>query len=152
EGEAASQPGNTSVFADYPEGWGPALDRYFPDGHLAEFQRHKLRTYAIYTQNAGRFGSVDIAPLRRVNSGQSYSLTSTGFPITPIELARSPYPATDISASSFQTLYFGERGGYLFDGYGAIDLSATYSIPVWKSLRPWLKVEIYNLLGNDKQI
>ena len=153
EGEAAGQPGNVSIFADYPEILGPALDRYMPDGRLADFQRHKLRIYGIYTQELGRFGSVDIAPLWRVNSAQSYSLFASGVPLTPIELARNPgYPATDISASTSETLYFGERGQYLFKGYGVLDLSATYSIPVWKTARPWLKVELYNVLNNDKLI
>ena len=33
-----------------------------------------------------------------------------------------------------------------------MDFAATYTIPVWKSVRPWFKVEIYNLLNNQKQI
>jgi hypothetical protein len=35
DGEAANQPGNTSVLGDYPEILGPALDRYLPEGRLA---------------------------------------------------------------------------------------------------------------------
>ena len=153
EGEAPGQPANVSIYADFPEVLGPALDRYMPDGRLADFQRHKLRVYGIYTGELGRFGSIDISPLWRVNSALSYSLIAGGVPLTPIELARNPgYPATDISPATSDNIYFGERGQYLARGYGVLDLAATYSIPVWKTARPWLKVELYNLFNNQKLI
>src|SRR5581483_3621655 len=50
------------------------------------------------------------------------------------------------------TVYFGDRGAYLFKGYGVVDLAATYRVPVWKALQPWIKVEIYNALNNQKLI
>jgi outer membrane receptor protein involved in Fe transport len=154
EGEAAGTPGSTSVYGDYPEILGPALDRIFPEGRLADFQRHKLRVYGIYTQTLGRLGSIDIGPIWRVNSGQVYSLFSSSVAPTSIELARNPgYPTTDVNSSSpAETIYYGERGQYFFKGYGVVDLSATYGIPVWKTAQPWIKVEFYNLLNNTKQI
>jgi Carboxypeptidase regulatory-like domain len=151
--EAANQPGNTSVYADFPEIIGPALDRYLPEGRLADYQRHKLRVYGIYVRNLGRFGSVDVSPIWRVNSGQVYSLSAAGVPITATELARNPgYPANDINANTAFTLFFGDRGSQDFKGYGLLDLAATYSIPVWKSAKPWIKVEFYNILNNDSLI
>ena len=42
-------------------------------------------------------------------------------------------------------------GEHYFLGYG-LDLATTYSVPVWKNLRPWLKFEFYNVLNNQKQI
>ena len=75
-GEAANQPGTTSVFGDYPEIIGPALNRYLPEGRLADFQRHKLRVYGTYTQKMGRFGSIDLSPLWRVDSGRVFSYTA----------------------------------------------------------------------------
>jgi hypothetical protein len=150
EGEAANQPGNVTIYADYPEIFAPALDRYFPEGRLFDFQRHKLRVYATYAQSLGRFGTIDIAPLWRINSGVAYSLFTDNVPLTAIELARNPgYPTNDINASTARRLYYGELGRDEFTGYGALDLSVTYGIPVWRSLRPWIKVEYYNLLGND---
>jgi hypothetical protein len=72
-------------------------------------------------------------------------------PLTAIELARNPgYPANNINANTSQTLFFGERGAGDFAGYGALDLAATYAIPVWKSARPWIKFELYNALNNGK--
>jgi hypothetical protein len=153
-GEAAGQPGITSVLGDFPEILGPALDRYFPSGNLPGFQRHKLRVYGTYTQLMGRFGSIDLSPIWRVNSGQVYSLFTSNQTPTAIELARNPgYPSTDVNTlMPAETLYFGDRGSQFFKGYGVLDFAAMYSIPVMKSAHPWIKVEIYNLLNNDKQI
>ena len=151
--EAANQPGITSLVGDFPEIYGPAIDRYVPDGRLADFQRHKLRLYGTYTQNMGRLGSVDLSPLWRVDSGHVFSYSAASVPLTAIELARNPgYPTNDINALTSNTLYFGERGAGDFPGFGALDFAATYSIPVWKSGKPWFKIEIFNVLNNDKLI
>jgi hypothetical protein len=151
--EAANQPGITSILGDYPEITGPSLSQYLPDGRLADYQRHKLRVYGTYTQSIGRFGSVDVSPLWRVNSGQVFSYIARSVPFTAIELARNPgYPANDINPSVANDVFFGDRGVGDFKGYGLLDLSATYSIPVWKTARPWIKVELYNILNNDKLI
>jgi hypothetical protein len=37
-----------------------------------------------------------------------------------------------------------QRGAGSFEGYGLLDFASTYSIPVWKTVRPWVKVEFYN--------
>jgi hypothetical protein len=151
--EAANQPGIPSVFGDYPEILGPALDRYLPEGRLADFQRHKLRVYGTYTQQMGRFGSIDVSPLWRVDSGQVFSYFAANVPLTAIELGRNPgYPANNINANTSYNLFFGDRGAGDFLGYGLLDLAATYSVPVWKTAKPWVKVEFYNLLNNDKLI
>ena len=151
-GEAAGVPGAQSIYGDFPEIYGPALDRLMPSGHLDSFQRHKMRAYGTYTQPMGRFGSVDLSPIWRVNSGRSYSLTATT-PIPAAQLARNPgYPTNDINPAVRETVFFGDRGQYFFKGYGVMDFAATYAIPVWKSAAPWFKVEIYNALNNQKQI
>jgi len=151
--EAANQPGNPSIYNDFPEILGPALDRYLPTGRLADFQRHKLRLYGTYSRDMRRFGSVDISPIWRLDSGQVYSFSAAGVPVTAIELARNPgYPANDISANTATTLFFGERGANDFLGYGVLDLAATYSVPVWRTVKPWVKIEYYNILNNQKQI
>ncbi len=151
-GEAAGQPGIQSPFGDFPEILGPALDRLMPEGRLDSFQRHKVRVYGIYSQRFGRFGSLDLSPIWRVNSGRVYSLTA-GLALPAAQLARNPgYPANDISPAVRETVFFGDRGAYQFKGYGVVDLAATYSIPVWRSASPWFKLEIYNVLNNQKQI
>jgi Carboxypeptidase regulatory-like domain/TonB-dependent Receptor Plug Domain len=151
--EAANQPGLPSLVGDFPEIYGPALDRYVPEGRLADYQKHKLRVYGTYTQKFGRFGSLDLSPIWRVDSGQVFSYSAASVPLSAIELARNPgYPANNINTSTAQTLFFGDRGAGDFLGYGVIDLAATYTVPVWKVVKPWVKVEFYNLLNNDKLI
>ena len=151
-GETANQPGVPSIFGNFPEIYGPALDRLMPEGRLDGYQRHKLRVYGIYTQMFGRFGSLDLSPIWRVNSGSVYSHTAR-IRLTPEQLARNPgYSANEINRFVRETIFLGTRGQYDFKGYGVLDLAATYSIPAWRSVAPWLKVEIYNALNNQKQI
>jgi hypothetical protein len=151
-GEAANQPGIPSIYGNYPEIFGPALDRLNPEGRLDNYQQHKLRVFGVYSQGLGRFGSVDVAPLWRVNSGGVYSLTAS-VPVTATQLAQNPgYPAADVSAATRQTVFFGERGAHDYKGFGLLDLAATYHVAVWKSLRPWFKVELFNVLDNQKLI
>jgi Carboxypeptidase regulatory-like domain/TonB-dependent Receptor Plug Domain len=152
-GEGANQPGLSSTFGDYPEIFGPAIDRYQPYGNLADFQRHKLRVYGTYTQRMGRFGSVDVSPIWRVDSGRVFNYTAANVPLSSIMLARNPgYPVNDINANTTASIFFGDRGTGQFAGYGLLDFAATYSIPVWQTLRPWLKLEMYNVLNNQKLI
>jgi hypothetical protein len=96
---------------------------------------------------------LDVSPIWRVNSGQVFSIYADGVPLTPIELARNPgYPVNDINPSVAERVFFGSRGVGDFKGYGLLDLALTYGVPIWKSARPWVKVEFYNLLNNQKQI
>ena len=152
-GEATNQPGAVSLIGDYPEIYGPSLDRLQPDGRLYDYQRHKVRLYGIYTQRMGRFGAVDLAPVWRVNSPQVFSYIASSVPISAVELARNPgYPVNDINPSSAHNVFYGDRGSQDFKGYGVLDFSATYQIPVWKTARPWVKVELFNALNNQKLI
>ena len=71
DGEAGNQPGIPSIYGDYPEILGPSIDRYLPEGRLADYQRHKLRLYGTYSVGGnGPLGSLDITPMWRMNSGQ----------------------------------------------------------------------------------
>jgi hypothetical protein len=49
-------------------------------------------------------------------------------------------------------VYFSARGSEPFAGFGVMDTSINYNIPVFGSLRPWLKVDIFNLFDNLKLI
>lgn len=149
EGEAANQPGNPSIFMDYPEMY-PSPDRFYPYGRLDEFQRHKLRIWTSYNQQLGRFGSVDLGPVWRVNSGLTYSLAATNVARTAQQNALNPgYLGTATTAA---TLFFGERGSENFKGYGVLDFQARYGVPVWKTLQPWILFQSYNVLNNQKLI
>jgi TonB dependent receptor len=148
EGEAANQPANPSDFGDWPE---ILTARSFPDGRLNDFQRSKIRLWAVYNQTLGRAGTVTLGPIWRYNSAQSYSLFATAVPLSAIQIARNPGYAR-LPGGGTQTLYFGERGTESFEGYGLVDLAATYDIGIWRTLRPWIKFEVYNIFDNNKLI
>jgi outer membrane receptor protein involved in Fe transport len=147
EGESANIPGEVLRIGDYPEVFTAA--RHFPAGRLDDFQRHKLRVWSIYRRSLGRAGDVSISGLWRVDSALTYSLSAAGQPITATQEALlAAYP--DLPDS--QTVYFGERGSQFFRGYGVLDLGFGYNIPVVRTLRPWIRFDIYNALNNQKQI
>jgi outer membrane receptor protein involved in Fe transport len=146
EGEAANTPAVSSNFGNYPEILTAA--RNFPIGNLAQFQRNRMRLWTIYTVPFGRFGSVDAGVIWRYDSPRSFSLAATGQPLTDIQeevLKAFGYA----SAPSSQTIFFGDRGTGRFKGANQFDLSLSYGIPVFKTLRPWLKAEIVNLFNEQ---
>jgi hypothetical protein len=149
EGEGANTPGISSNVGDYPEILVP--ERNFPTGRLNDFQRHKVRLWAIWNQPLGRFGSVDIAPVLRFNSGTSYSLSAAGVPLSDIQLARDPGYA-QLPGGGSQTLFFGERGSETFPSYALMDLALNYTVPVFRTLSPWVKIEVLNVTNNQKII
>ena len=52
-----------------------------------------------------------------------------------------------------QTLFFtGARGDQNFAGYGVFDMSINYDVPVFRTLKPWVKFDVYNLFNNEKLI
>jgi hypothetical protein len=104
--------------------------------------------WANYRLDLGRAGRLDLAPMYRYNSAKTFSYTST-VAMTSAQLANNPGYAR---VPTSQTLYFGERGAGTFAGYGLVDFATTYSIPVWHSMAPWVKVEALNVLNNQKLI
>jgi hypothetical protein len=148
-GEGTNTPGATSRIGDYPEAYNDA--RFFPEGRLAGFEKHRLRAWSIYNFGMGRLGDLSVSGLWRYDSGAVYSLAATSQPLTTIQrtiLRNAGYP--DAPGSS--TVYFGERGSETFAGYGLLDMDISYNIPVVGSVRPWVKFDIYNLLNNQKLI
>ena len=150
EGEATNQPAISSLAFDYPE-ITPAA-RYYPTGRLDVFQEHKLRMWGIYSRGLGGAGAVDVAGIWRYDSGQVYSIAATrqGLSATQASMLSSLGYA---SAPDPRTLYFSDgRGSGTFKGYGVFDLSLQYSVPIWQSLNPWVKAEVYNLMNNDAAV
>jgi hypothetical protein len=150
EGEAANQPGNPSLWFDYPEIYSES--RYLPSGRLDEFQRHKVRLWTSYNQSLGRFGSVDLSPIWRINSGLTYSLQATNLAQSATQIARAASLGYLRTAGTSATLFFDERGSEDFKGYGLLDFAARYGVPVWSTIQPWIQVSIYNVLNNQKLI
>ena len=149
EGEATNQPGISSPAFNYPEI--TPENRYFPAGRLDDFQRHKVRVWGIYNLGLGGAGVVDIGGLWRYNSGLAYSLRTDISPTATQQAMLADLGYVD--GPGRRTVYFSQgRGSETFDGYGLFDLSLQYQIPIWQSLRPWFKAEIFNVLNNDKRI
>jgi len=149
EGEGSNTPGSTSWIGDYPEAISEA--RHFPEGRLSNFQRHRMRIWSIYNLNMGRLGDVSVSGLWRVDSGGAYSLAARNQPATATQralAAAAGYPDFPGPANVF----FAERGSETFKGYGLLDTSINYDVPVFRSLRPWLKFDVYNLLNNQKLV
>jgi Carboxypeptidase regulatory-like domain/TonB-dependent Receptor Plug Domain len=144
EGETPNPTG--SAIGDYPEML--VVDRSAPLGRLDDFQRSKVRVWAHYDLGSSRLGSLTITPLYRYNSAKTYSLAVAGQALSAVQAARNPGYANTVT----QTLYFGNRGSESFKGYGVLDLALTYSVPVWRSARPWIKVEAFNALNNQKLV
>jgi hypothetical protein len=96
-------------------------------------------------------GNVILGPIWRYNTAQSYSLFASAVPLSSVQTARNPGYAR-LPGGGFQTLYFGERGSERFEAYGLVDIAATYEIPIWKTVRPWIKFELYNIFDNNKLI
>ena len=148
-GEAVDEPGATGPLGDYPEIFTAA--RQYPSGRLPSFQRHRLRAWTIYRVGMGRAGALSMSGLLRAESGRTFSLVAINQPLTEVQTARlvaAGYPDRPGS----QAVFFGSRGSQQFSGYSVADLALTYSIPVFKSARPWAKLEIYNALNNQKLI
>jgi outer membrane receptor protein involved in Fe transport len=144
EGETPNPTG--SAFGDYPEML--SLARSAPEGHLDDFQRSKVRLWADYRAELGRYGSFTVAPIYRYNSARTYSLVANNQPLSPVQAARNP----GYAGNPLQPVFFGERGSQSFKGFALVDLAVTYGVPVWRSAQPWIKFEMFNVLNNQKLI
>ncbi len=145
EGEARNAPGLSSLFADYPEIY--VEDRNFPVGRNLSFQRHKARAWTTYDLSMGRLGTLASALIWRYDSALTFSLTNASVPLSDIQVSRDPGYAGPPTA---QQLYFGGKGTQDFAGAHLFDVAFTYSIPVVKSVAPYVKFTMVNLLNNDK--
>jgi hypothetical protein len=155
EGEGTNLPGNTSFIGNYPEAFSAA--RNYPDGHLQDFQRSRLRLWSIYDWNFGRAGDVSVSGLWRVQSGLAYSIAARNQALTATQralLTAAGYPDLPAGTANGGNMVFftGARGDQFFDGYGVLDASLNYNVPVFRSVRPWVKLDIYNLFDNLKLI
>jgi hypothetical protein len=147
EGEAASNPAIPSLIGDYPEIY--AAERSFPVGRLDDFQRHKVRVWANYTFDMHGLGTLDIAPLYRYNSPRTFSLVAASVPLTAQQTAADP---GYVRLPAGQPVFFGLRGSQQFEDFALFDLGVTYGVPVWQSVRPWVKLEVLNLFNNQQLI
>ncbi|MCB1008375.1 MAG: TonB-dependent receptor [Acidobacteria bacterium] len=143
EGEATNQPGISSGLGDRPEVY--PTNRFDPTGRLNDYQEHRVRLWSTYGLDFGRAGTLDVGLLAGYDSPLTFSYTAT-FGTTPEQRAADPGYA---SLPNSDTLYFGRRGAGEYAASWFLDLGLTYRIPVWRTLEPWIKVELFNLTNAD---
>ncbi len=144
EGETSAVPGATSLIGNYPEAFNEA--RYFPYGKLQSFQRHRLRLWSIYSFPAGRLADGTVSGMWRVDSGRVYSLT-TSVPLTATQISllnQAGYPDRPAPGA----VYFSGRGSESFKGSALFDASTSINFHLG-SWRPWVKLDLFNVLNNQ---
>jgi hypothetical protein len=151
EGELSNQPGVPSAYGDYPEVFN--ADRHFPTGRVDDFQRSKVRLWTIYTLGLGKIGELDLTALWRYNTGLTYSLVATGEPLSDQQVVVAEAAGYQNAPNGGeQDIFFGKLGRGTFPGFGVGDFGVNYAIPVWKTLKPYLKLEVLNAFNNQKRI
>ncbi|HPA95939.1 MAG: TonB-dependent receptor [Acidobacteria bacterium] len=149
EGEGANTPGISSIFGDYPEIYSPAYDRYFTKGRLNDYQKNKVRLWTNYLLDFGRAGAFDLGLVWRYDSATTFSYAAANVPIPAQLRANDPGYA---SPPRNATLFFGKRGAGFYNSTSLFDASVTYRIPIWKTVEPYVKFEVYNVLNDDKLV
>ncbi len=145
EGEGGQSIG-TSPFGVRPEIY-PA-NRVNPDGHLLQYQAHKIRVWTNYNLDLGRGGTLGIGGVLRYDSPTTFSYSRSNTSPTPEMIAANPGYAT---LPRF-TLYFGDRGAGEFNSVWSADLALNYQVPIWKTLAPWIKFQVNNMFNQDKLV
>jgi hypothetical protein len=149
DGNYESQVGQqigTSGIGNHPEFF--EADRNYPQGRLSGYEADVFRAWTIYNLGLGRAGDLSLSLLGQYNSPLTYSLAAGTVPLTPQQLAKDPGYA---QPPATQTLYFGQRGSQFFNSFTTFDFAARYSIPFFRSLGPWAKLDVRNIL-NDKTL
>ncbi len=146
EGEAANQPGNSSVIGNYPEI--RTEFHHSPIGPLNASAEHKLRAWTNYNLGLGRAGNLNFGLLGKLDSGLTLS-TNSPFGITAQQAAILAPLYVDAPAN--QTLFYGTRGDVKFDDTLIFDLSVNWQVPIVSDLELWLKADVLNLAGEDTQ-
>ena len=152
EGQDTNQPGISSVFGDYPEVL--PVERFAPVGNLEGYQEHKFRLWTSYNFDFGRAGNLTAGVLFSFDSGAAYSIADENFDLALLGPA-GRFAARNVGYKNepgTRTLFFGERGTENFDDVSTVDLAVTYAIPVWKSVEPWVKLELRNIFDTVEAI
>jgi carboxypeptidase family protein/TonB-dependent receptor-like protein len=147
EGEGANTPGIYSVIGDYPELRNEA--RHFPAGRLNQYQAHKVRAAMNYDLGMGGAGTLNLGVLYRYDSPQAFNILSNNVPITAQQRALA---AGYAALPAVQTIYYEGRGTGEFEAQSLVDLSLNYDIPVYKSVRPYVKAELRNAFNGQPKI
>jgi hypothetical protein len=143
EGEAG-QALPLSEFGNRPEMQDP---RELPMGHLAQYEKDRVRLWTTYAFNLGRLGSLSTGLLYRFDTGQTFSYSNS---VTRSAQSVAANPGYKSFGSSV-TIFYGERGAGQFPSSSLFDASVQWNLPIFR-LTPWIKVDVRNLTNKDTQI
>jgi len=118
----------------------------YPEGDLAQDQRHRVRAYAIWDVVSSRRQNLSLSWLENFWSGTPYSASQL-VPVSPF-VENPGY----ITAPSTNTYYFSGRGGYTTDEIHRTDLSVNYSFFVKAfggSVELYIQPEVLNVFNES---
>ena len=148
EGEGTNPPGATSL--DRRLSGGDQRRAPLPDGRLQNFQRHRLRLWTIYiwiweAPATWRCPACGASIRARLQPGRAQSGADRD---AARARAAAGYPDSRLRHMSFSA----NAAPKTFNGYGLFDTSINYDVPVFRSLAPWIKFDVYNVFNNQKLI
>ncbi len=123
--------------------------RTFPEGRLQDFEQDIVRAWTIYNFDLHRGGALSLSLLGQYNSPLTYSLAATGVPLTATQQALG---AAYAQLPQTQTIFFGSRGSQEFKAWTTFNVAALYSVPIFRSLSPYIKVDVRNVLNDHTLI
>ena len=142
-GEAGNQPGNSSLFGDYPGLYDP--NRHYPFGRLPGYERDRVRWLNTFTVPLSRFGRLDLGVVGNYDSPLTYNFSASSQAFTTQQRAIITANGWQSPPSS-QTLFFGALGAGQFNSAKSIDGALTYSLPIFSAkVAPWVKIEMTNI-------
>ncbi len=124
-------------------------NRNYPVGHLSGYEADVARLWTIYNLGLGRAGDLSLSLLGQYNSPYTYSLAASSVALTPTQVSKNP---GYVQVPGTQTLYFGSRGSQNYNSWSTFDFAARYSIPFFRSLGPWAKLDFRNILNDTTLI
>lgn len=144
EGEGGQSFGATPI-GDRPEISSP---RQYPTGRLSQFEEDKIRLWTTYNLDFGRFGKLSPGLIWSYDSPRTHSYSVANVARTSTMLARNP----GYQSTGNITLFFGDRGVGEYNATSLFDLSVTYGVPVYRTVEPWVRFDVRNLLNDDTLI
>ncbi|HSM50548.1 MAG TPA: hypothetical protein VLA75_04030, partial [Thermoanaerobaculia bacterium] len=111
-----------------------------------DFQEHKIRLWTSYLRYFGRAGEIDRGTVWRYDSPTTFSYMASNVRIPAQLQANDPGYASPLL---WMPLYFGQRGVGEFNSTSLFDIAVTYRIPIWKSVEPYVKLDVFNVLNDD---
>jgi hypothetical protein len=148
-GEAGNQPGNSSLFGDYPEFYDSQT--HYPQGRLPGYTKDRIRWINTFALPLGPAGNLNVGLIGNYDSPQVFNYTTA--------VARTAQQTAAVTAAGYKspptssTVFFGGRGTGRYNSQKSVDLGLTYSLPLFGSkIAPWVKFDMINVTNEASLI